>query len=321
MQIISHTNTMRTLPYHSLRVFEAVARLQSFSQAATELGMTQSAVSQHVRALEDWTGRTLLLRGARRSAATPDGRRLAEAVSEGLGRISGVVDNMRTAGRQSTTINVACPPGFAVNWLFPRLLNFDQDHPDVPVSITTQPGFEAFETGGADVAIRYAASKPSGLHAGGLLGERIFPVCTAALAASGSGIVTVADLAHHTLLVDMHGPSRTRPPSWGFWAEMTGQTLPDKPRERRFGQSNLSVQAAIQGAGVALGREPLVIDALRSGALVMPLPYVARSKFHYWFVCPPKALECRQIQVFRDWLGREAARQSQFTPHAGQSKD
>lgn len=305
---------MRALPFPSLRVFEAVARLQSFSRAAEELNMTQSAVSQHVRALEDWTGRPLLLRGARRSAPTRDGRRLAEVVAEGLGGISEVIDDLQSAGRQITTINVACPPGFAVNWLFPRLLYFDQDHPDIPVSISTQPGMEAFETGAADVAIRYAATKPAGLHAERLLGERVFPVCTPALMAAAPGIATVADLSRHTLLVDMHGSARARPPTWEFWAEATGQTLPPTARQRRFGQSNLSVQAAIQGAGVALGREPLVIDALRSGLLAMPFPQVAQSRFYYWFVCPPKALETPTIRQFRDWLLREAARQGQFTP-------
>lgn len=304
---------MRPLPYPSLRVLEAVVRLQSFTRAAEELSMTQSAVSQHVRALEDWTGRSMLLRGARRSTATPDGRRLAEAVATGLGRIGEIVDEFRSAGRRSATINVACPPGFAVNWLFPRLLNFDHDHPDIPVSISTQPGMEPFETGAADVAIRYAAARPTGLHADRLLGERVFPVCTPALMADAPGLRSVADLARHTLLIDTHGPSRARPPTWEFWAEETGQTLPTPARLRRFGQSNLSVQAAIQGAGVALGREPLVIDALRSGILAMPFPDVAQSRFHYWFVCPPKALETRQIKEFRDWLLREAARQGQFT--------
>lgn len=300
---------MRTLPFPSLRVFEAVSRLKSFSRAAEELGMTQSAVSQHVKALEDWTGRALLVRGSRQSTATADGRLLAEAISDGLGRITAVVDQLRAARRSNPTVNVACPPGFAVNWLFPRLINFDQDHPDIPVSIWTQTGIGVFETGGVDVAIRYAASKPTGFHAERLMGESVYPVCAPALMTAGQGIATTADLADHTLLVDVHGPARARPPTWDFWADETGQTLPRPSRIRRFGQSNLSVQAAIQGAGVALGREPLVADALASGTLVAPLPHVARSKFSYWFVCPPKSLEVREIREFRDWLRREASTQ------------
>jgi LysR family glycine cleavage system transcriptional activator len=211
-------------------------------------------------------------------------------------------------------INVACPPGFAVNWLFPRLLNFDHDHPDTPVSISTQPGIDVSEDGGIDVGIRYAPVRPAGLHAERLLSERVFPVCHPALVTAEGGLASVADLAHQTLLADIHGPSRVRPPTWEFWADETGQTLPRPARIRRFGQSNLSLQAAIQGAGVALGREPLVIDALRSGALVTPLPYVAQSKFHYWFVCSPRALGSGPIREFRDWLHREAARQGRFIP-------
>lgn len=295
---------MRPLPYPSLRVFEAVARLQSFSRAAEDLGMTQSAVSQHVRGLEDWTGRTLLVRGARRSQATEDGAALAEAVADGMGRIEAVLEALRDRGRPQTTVNVACPPGFALNWLSPRLLNFDTEHPDIPVSISTRTEWDAAETGLADVAIRYAAARPRGVHAERLFGERVFPVCTPAMART---LRSVADLATVTLLVDTHDPGPVRPPTWEGWAAETGQTLPPSGRSRRFGQSNLSIQAAIQGAGVALGRGPLVIDALRAGALVRPFPQVGTSRFVYWFTCAPKSLETRPVREFRDWLLREAA--------------
>jgi LysR family glycine cleavage system transcriptional activator len=293
---------MRPLPYPSLRVFETVARLHSFSRAAEDLGMTQSAVSQHVRALEDWTGCQLIARGARRSIATPEGARLAEAVAEGLGRIDATLEALQ-ATRRRTVVNIACPPGFAVNWLFPRLLNFDSEHPDIPVSISTRTGTDPGDGEGADAAIRYAAARPRGMHAERLFGERVFPVCTPDL---GRRLKSVADLGRHTLLVDTHDPGPHRPPTWESWAEETGQTLP-AARTRRFGQSNLSIQAAIEGAGVALGRLPLVIDALASGRLVRPFPQEGSSRFHYWFTCPPAALEQPHLRDFRDWLRREAA--------------
>ncbi len=305
---------MRTLPYPALRALEAVTRLKSFSRAAEELGMTQSAVSQHVRALEDWTGRTLVVRGGRQSAATPDGLRLAEAVAEGIGRIGDVVDGMRASVHRVSKINVACPPGFAVNWLFPRLLNFDHDHPEIPVSISTRIDENPVEAGLADVFIRYGATAPARMHGEKLLGERVFPVCAPSLLKDGTGIRRPEDLADHTRLIDLHMSQRGRPPTWEFWAEQTGIALPASQRLRRFGQSNLSIQAAVQGAGVALGREPLVIDALRAGTLVMPLPLIARSNFAYWFVCPERALDIAPIRLFRDWLVREAQRQPRFTP-------
>lgn len=294
---------MRPLPFPSLRVFEAVSRLQGFSRAAEELGMTQSAVSQHVRAVEDWTGCTLLARGARRSVPTQDGALLAEAIAEGLGRIDAALEVLRGRGAQRETVNVACPPGFALNWLFPRLLNFDTEHPDIPVSISTRLDAGIVETGAADVAIRYAAARPRGLHAERLFGERVFPVCTPAL---GQRLRTVADLRHHTLLVDTHDPGPVRPPTWESWAAETGQTLPARRRSRSFGQSNLSIEAAVQGAGVALGRGPLVIDALRAGRLVRPFPQEGSSRFAYWFTCLPGALKSRPVREFRDWLHRES---------------
>jgi LysR family glycine cleavage system transcriptional activator len=298
---------MKPLPFPSLRVLEAVARLRGFSRAAEELGMTQSAVSQHVRGLEDWTGRALLRRGARESRATPEGLILAEAVREGLGRIEEALDSLGARDRHARTISVACPPGFAVNWLFPRLLNFDQEHPECPVSITTRADEDVFETAQADMAILYGMDPPPRLHSEHLFGERIFPVCSPALHRQGPGLREAADLAGHTVLEDVHLTRRGAPPTWEFWAEATGATLPAGVRRRRFSQSNLSIQAALQSAGVALGREPLVIDALRAGALVRPLPGVAVSRYHYRIVCPARAMEAEHVRVFRDWLLREAA--------------
>ncbi|MEZ5733640.1 MAG: LysR substrate-binding domain-containing protein [Paracoccaceae bacterium] len=301
---------MRQLPYPALRVVEAVVRLRSFSRAAEEMGMTQSAVSQHVRALEDWTGRRLLIRGRRASTATEDGELLAAAIAEGIGRIGAAIDHLQKKSRTTTTINIACPPGFAVNWLFPRLLNFDMDHPDIPVSVSTQPDDVLFETGRADVAIRYGTGGYSGLHAERLLGERVFPVCAPALIASGPRLDAAADLARHTLLADIHTTQKGEPPTWEFWAKETGTSLPKPARMRRFGQSNLTVQAALQGAGVALGREPLVIDALCSGRLMRPFPEIAVSRLFYWVVCPLRALDQPHIAEFVGWLRREAARQA-----------
>lgn len=273
---------MRSLPYPALRAAEAVIRLRSFSRAAEELGMTQSAVSQHVRAMEDWLGRTLILRGGRSCSPTPDGQRLAEAMAEGVGLITAVIDDLRGRENQAQVISVACPPGFAVNWLFPRLLNFDHDHPDLPVSILTQPDQAVFETGRADVAIRYGASGPVGLHAEKLMGEEVYPVCTAEIA---KDLRDPASLAHYTLLTDIHESRKSGAPTWEGWARAVGVELPARPRMRRFSQSNLSIQAALQGAGVALGRGPLVQDALASGALVRPFKGVAASPLFYWFAC------------------------------------
>jgi LysR family transcriptional regulator, glycine cleavage system transcriptional activator len=299
---------LATLPYAALRAFEAVVRLNGFSRAADELGMSQSAVSQHVRLLEDWTGQRLLVRGARSSHPTDEGRRLAEAVADGLGRIGEICQDLRSRGRGGVTLAVSCLPGFAINWLFPRLIRFDQAHPDISVSISTDPRPVSFAGGEADLAIRYGMGRYPGLHVRRLLGESLTPVCAPSLLAGDPPLREPADLARHTLLVDELKPVGGRLPNWEFWAAQSGVVLPRPARLRRFGQSNMVVQAAVEGLGVALGRDALVVDALADGRLVRPfdLPPVP-SDYAFWFVCPEAALERPAIRAFHDWVFAEAA--------------
>ena len=291
---------VKVLPFSSLRAFEATVRYEGFGRAAEELGISQSAVSQHVRALEEWLGQPLLVRGPRRSYPTDKGAMLAEAIATGIGGISRVCDQLMAQSRESRTITVSCLPGFAINWLFPRLIDFDQAYPEYSVSISTSATLATFTTGNEDVAIRYGMGNYQKLHFEKLMGERLFPVCSPLLVERG--LRSVADMRHHTLLVDDVSPIHGHAPTWAFWQKATGEKLPVPARSRRFGQSSMVVQAAIKGLGVALGREPLVIDALRDGSLCRPFGETALSEFAYWFVCPPATLESRHVRAFHDWL-------------------
>ncbi len=305
-----------TLPFTALRALEAVVRLRGFGRAAEELGVTQSSVSQHVKALEEWIGRRLLVRGNRGAEPTAEGRLLAEAVSGGLGQIAEVCDSLRSQTPREKRIVVSCPPGFAFNWLFPRLIRFDQAHPEIPVSISTDPETVDFSTGSATVAIRYGIGGYRGLHVERLMGERVFPVCAPVLLEKEPGLRRIADLAFHTFLLDELAEGGGNPPTWEFWAEETGVTLPKPERTRRFGQANMVVQAAVEGLGVALGREPMVVDAMRRGALVRPFPQMAVSQYSYWLVCPKAALRSARMRRFRDWISAEAAQPVDLTPPA-----
>ncbi|MDZ4094442.1 MAG: LysR substrate-binding domain-containing protein [Paracoccaceae bacterium] len=301
------------LPFTALRTFESVARLRGFGRAAEELGVTQSAVSQHVKSLEEWLGRRLLTRGIGRATATSEGTRLAAAVANGFGDIANLCHEMRDSPTEPLTINLSCLPGFAYNWLFPRLINFDQRHPDYPVSIATTDALTTFADGDADIAIRYGLGGYGGLHVERLMPERLFPVCAPSLLASGPPLETPEDLSGHTLLYDEIADIGGNPPTWDYWAKAIGASTPKPARSRRFGQSNMVVQAAIQGFGVALGREPLVIDALTDGHLVRPFPDLIPSQFSYWIVCPVAAQKSERIRAFRDWLHTEAAQQPPIT--------
>jgi len=295
---------IRSLPFTSLRAFEAVARLHSFSEAAAEIGVSQSAVSQQVRVLEEWLGQPLLVRAARSSRPTEEGARLARVIAEGLGGIVEACEKVREARRAERTVTINCLPGFAFIWLFPRLLSFDLVHPNITISITTETGIAGSR---ADLAIRYGNGRAPGFVAEPLLGETVFPVCAPSLLRGEAPVRDVADLARHTLLRDEFSATTADPPTWEFWAAAHGLSLPKPVRSRTFGQSNLVVQAAISGLGVALGRTPLVDVALQEGRLVRPFGEDMRSMCKYWLVYEDRAAQTERIAVFLDWIKREAA--------------
>ena len=302
---------LKLLPFSALRTFEAVVRLNGFGRAAEEMNVTQSAVSQHVKALEEWTGHQLLIRGARKTVPTERGLQLALAVADGFGSVQQVCDELREKTEpRGNAVSVASPPGFAFVWLLPRLIEFDQKHPDIPVSLSTDVFARDFKADSADLVIQYSSGSFAGFQAEKLMDEVMAPVCSPELAKT---IHSVEDLKKHTFLQDevlMQGIQST----WHLWAEEVGVPLPNPKDIRKFGQANMVVQAAIQGVGVAMGRSPLVSDAIQDGRLVCPLPMPARSRNAYWVVCKKETLKNERVKLFRDWLLAEVASQPPMFP-------
>jgi LysR family glycine cleavage system transcriptional activator len=294
------------LPFSALRAFEAVARHGGFSSAASELGVSQSAISQQVKSLEEWLGQELIIRGARQSVLTREGKQLAQAIIEGLGHISDVCVQLRDRKRANKTIVISCLPGFAFNWLFPRLLRFDLAYPEISISIVTDIGNRPFSGVEADIGIRYGLGNHPGLHREELLEESLFPVCAPNLLSRANKLESVSDLQNQTLLVDETLVFGTSAPTWDYWARACNVSLPSSILTRKFGQANLVVQAAIEGMGVALGREPLVIDALNDGRLVRPLEQATQSPLSYWLVCRNELANKPNIKKFFNWIHTEA---------------
>ncbi|WP_370302317.1 LysR substrate-binding domain-containing protein [Pseudooceanicola sp.] len=297
---------IRNLPFTTLRSFECVARLGSISRAAEELNVTQSAVSQQIKALEEWTGCSLLVRSRSGSRPTDDGAMLARTIASGLGQISDLCSQIQSRRQKNATIVVASLPGFAVNWLFPRLIRFDEQNPQLSVSINTNVSGGDLAAGDWDLSIRYGLGSYRGMHVEKLLPETLVPVCAPRLLREGPPLETPGDLARHTLLIDDVADCGGEPPTWSYWAEAAGISLPKPQNMRQFGQSNMVVQAAIEGYGVALGRSPLVEAALADGRLVAPLRHEVPSQYSYWLVCNRNALRSARLQSFRAWLLEEA---------------
>jgi len=198
---------MKLPPLPTLRAFEAAARRESFLQAATELGMTAAAVSQHVKALEDWLGLALFERRPRGVRLTGDGRELGAACSEGLGHIARAVERL-TIRRSGLRVSLACKPSVVNHWLGPRLPRFRAAHPEIQVTVVYPLGALTPEEAGADLLIRHGTRPPG--RAEHILDAATRPTCSPSYLERYGPITTPADLMKQHL-------TRPRPPGSLGW--------------------------------------------------------------------------------------------------------
>ncbi len=283
----------RLPPLNSLRAFESAARLLSFTKAADELSVTQSAVSHQVKGLEDWAGLPLFRRDGRAVALTEAAQKFLPAVTQALDQLALAGRKLQAVDPGQGWLTVAVMPSFAGKWLVPRLAAFRAKHPNIDVWVAS---FER-QTGGldaeVDMAIRYGREDWPGLTRIKILGEELFPVCAPALAQQ---LKDPTDLARVTLL---HDELRE---DWTMWLRTAGVTTVDATRGPGFDDSGLLIQAAIEGLGVALGRSVLVKGDLEAGRLVRPFATALPSESAYYLVYPPELENAPKIKAFREWL-------------------
>lgn len=298
-------------PLDRLEVFEAAARNLSFTRAAAELHLTQSAVSRSIALLEERLGFALFERLHRALLLTERGQALYAATVETLERLHDAVGRLR-ASRAAPTLTVTTSLSFASLWLIPRLAGFTRDHPGVDVRIAASNEVQDLDRVGIDVAIRYtrAARAPGATR---LFGEEVFPVCSPALARDPARpLNSPADLRRHVLL---HVENLHATPwlVWAQWLEAAG--IPDiKPAGAlHFSHYEQLVRAAVDGQGVALGRTPLMRDLLRSGKLVTPFARSIASPRCYFFLRSQRSRGNADVDAFEKWIRKEAA-QSVETP-------
>jgi LysR family transcriptional regulator, glycine cleavage system transcriptional activator len=291
-------------PLDLLLAFEAAARHLSFTRAAAERFVTQSAMSRQIRALEDELGVPLFRRGHRALALTADGQRLLAACSTVIAQLRGVVAEIRAPSRREV-LSLTTTPGLASLWLIPRLPRFTKQHPGVDVRLDASFERRALAAEGFDIAIRYGRV---GIAEGTpLFAETMQPVCSPALRAAGPPLVVPADLARHTLLqVDLSRESGM-PLEWAPWLQAVG--LPELKAERSltFSGYGEAIGAAVAGQGVALGRRPLVDALIDAGQLVTPFADRTASARGYLLVVEPAARQRPAVRALERWLLDEAA--------------
>ncbi|MCO6179780.1 transcriptional regulator GcvA [Ciceribacter sp. RN22] len=287
-------------PLQALRAFEAVGRLLSFRRAGEELLITQSAVSHHIRQIEEMLGVRLFVRKAKSIELTPEGAAYLERTTEAFAIIaSATAETRRQAGRQ--TVRVSVLPSFAANWLVSRLPHFMLQHPEIDVELEPTLRLTNFASDDVDLAIRFGAGPWGDVRAERLMNEELSPVVSPSLFGDGSGFAEPADLLSHTLLDSMN------PLGWELWFGEVGVDF-RRARVLQLTDYNIALQAALNGQGVAIGRLLLIGDHLATGRLVQPFATIVRSeKTAYWLVTPEQRPLSPAAETFASWLRNEAA--------------
>jgi LysR family glycine cleavage system transcriptional activator len=255
----------RIPPLTALRAFAAVARHGSFARAAVSLHVSTSAVSHQVRGLEDTLGTRLLTRarnGADRTSVTSEGEALLRAVEGTFAQLGAACEAVRERARTiRPMLAISANGSMASLWLAPRLSAFAAQHPSVQWQVRAIEEEPDMLREGLDLAILRA--RPGQLTAGDrlLFSETVFPVCSPSLRLTGRP----EDLLHHNLLQEDHGNSREK--AWSTWLRLLDVPAGAKVTIVRFDTFSAAIGAAVAGAGIALGRRPLIDFELSSGRL------------------------------------------------------
>ncbi|NOK18417.1 transcriptional regulator GcvA [Corallococcus carmarthensis] len=287
----------RIPPLGALRAFEAGARHLSFTRAATELRVTQAAISHQVRQLEDWLGVSLFDRRGHALTLTARGAAYLRELTPVFERMSEATT--RLYAREQGPLRLTVLPSFASCWLLPRLERFRKQHPDIELHVSSSEALWDFLDDRFDVGIRSGLGRWTGLKAEQLAPERLAPVCTPALA---KRLRTPGDLEKVRLIHD------SPKDGWRRWLDAAGVTGVDAERGPVFNDAGLALQAARLGDGVALGRLMLAADDLKAGRLVQPFKAVLPNDYSYWLVHPRPLAGRGDVAAFKAWVLEEARR-------------
>lgn len=289
-----------------LRSFEAAARTLSFTLAAKELFLTQSAVSRQIQQIEAGLGVPLFERRHRALALTEAGQVLQRAVVDCLERLRDATARVR-ASTARHQVAITTTTGFASLWLIPRLARFTAEHPLVDVRVSATSEVLDLARARIDVAVRFG--RVSDGVGRPLFEETVLPVCAPQLVCDpAKPLRQLADLAHHTLLAVEAPQESTLNADWAPWLEVMGLPELRTRNTLHFTHYGDAVAAATAGQGVVIGRLPLIAELLREGRLVAPFGG-ATSQRGYFVLSTPRAAGNPDAQDFVRWLKAEAEAQ------------
>ena len=289
---------MRLPSLNGLRAFEAAARHLSFTRAAQELNVTQTAISHQIGRLEAELGIKLFVRQTRSLSLTQEAK-------EYLPGIRAAFQDLRQATERllrkddDHVLTVSTLTSFAAKWLMPRLSQFQQANPAIDVRVTTSTALVDFARDGVDVAVRHGRGHWPGVRADWLMADDIFPVCSPALLKGKYPLKKPEDLAHHTLLHTSDGFED----DWRVWLTAAGlpsdiSELPGLTSDMAF----MTIQSAIDGLGVAIVRTAFVEADIAKGRLIAPFTMSLPADAGFYLVAPEEKADAPKIHAFRKWI-------------------
>jgi len=288
----------RRAPLGSLRVFVSVAQHLSVSRAADVLGVSASAVSMQIKALEDYLRVPLLRREGRQVELTAEGARLLPPVERALRELEDAIDEIRS-DRRAGELAVTTVPSFLQQWLLPRLPDFRAHHPDIEISVHTSDDVVDLRQSRIQAAIRLSKGSWPGLYVEKLMDEWLVPVCTRAMIDRHGPVERAEDLRRYRLVHSTWWP-------WTVWISS------GVDRERplpgiTFDDSIAVFRAAEGGQGLALARWSLVAGEVAAGRLVIASSRAVQSEWSYYFVCRQDYADVEKVSIFRHWIKRQTA--------------
>jgi len=288
-----------------LRAFESAARLLSFTRAADDLGLTQTAISHTIRKLESITGQSLFEREGNRLRLTRAGRDFLPVARAVIESLTSTTERLREQASY-TVLTVSSVLSFSVKWLIPRLADFSRAHPDIRLQIGANMHLDDTLQPDTDIAILYGSGQWEDLVVHRLFDETVSPVCSPELRREGPPLDQPEDLRRHMLLkTSFYFRHRD---DWRPWLTEAGLELTREQPAISFDLLNSSLEAARLGLGVAMGRTPLVDDDVQAGRLVHPFDLVLTSPQQYYLVARPQVAQTPKYRAFRAWIMDQAER-------------
>lgn len=307
----NRTEMYRLPPLNALRAFEVAARHMSFQKAAEELSVTPSALSYQIRQLEAFLQVKLFERLNRAVRLTEAGQRVVPGVRDAFDRLAEAMDRLKGA-LPPNVLTVSTGPAFAAKWLTPRLHKFLERHPEIDIRISANLKLADFHNDEVDVAIRFGAGKYTGLHAEALADEHVLPLVSPKILQEFGGRLEPGDLARLTLIHDDSANFLSNAANWMEWLRLARIEKVDTSRGLHFSHADHALEAALDGAGIVLGRLTLAVRDIALGRLVAPFDLMLRAQAAFFFCCLPARLDEPKIRAFRTFLFDEIRDEQAF---------